>query len=179
MNDPQTGQRLPHDGKAMGEIVLRGNTLMKGYHKDQDATVMAFTGGVFHGGDLAVQHTDEFLEIRDRSKDIIISGSENFSSIEIENLLYRHPALRAAAVVARPDPKWGETPCAIIKLKSGTEVAIEELIAFCCQYLAGFKVPKSYLYETLPKNSTGKIEKYKLRERLRSLENTFGKGPKL
>jgi fatty-acyl-CoA synthase len=178
IQDPQTGQRLPQDGVAMGEIVLRGNTIMKGYHKDEAATEIAFAGGVFHSGDLAVQHADGFLEIRDRSKDIIISGGENISSIEIENVLYRHPAVSAAAVVARPDPKWGETPCAIIELKSGAEVSVDEMIAFCRQHLAGFKVPKSYLFETLPKTSTGKIEKYKLRERLRSLENSFSKGPK-
>jgi fatty-acyl-CoA synthase len=176
IQDPQTGKRLPQDGVAMGEIVLRGNTIMKGYHKDEAATETAFAGGVFHSGDLAVQHSDGFLEIRDRSKDIIISGGENISSIEIENVLYRHPAVSAAAVVAQPDPKWGETPCAVIELKPGAEVTPDELIAFCRQHLAGFKIPKSYLFEALPKTSTGKIEKYKLRERLRSLENTISKG---
>ena len=179
IQDPQTGQRLPQDGVAMGEIVLRSNTIMKGYHKDEAATKTAFAGGVFHSGDLAVQHPDGFLEIRDRSKDIIISGGENISSIEIENVLYRHPAVSAAAVVARPDSKWGETPCAIIELKSGAEVTADEMIAFCRQHLAGFKVPKFFLFEALPKTSTGKIEKYKLRERVRVLENSSGKGTQI
>jgi fatty-acyl-CoA synthase len=156
--------------------VLRGNTIMKGYHKDEAATDAAFAGGVFHSGDLAVQYPDGFLEIRDRSKDIIISGGENISSIEIENVLYRHSAVSAAAVVARPDSKWGERPCAIVELKAGAAVTVNEMIAFCRQHLAGFKVPKSFLFETLPKTSTGKIEKYKLRERVRALENSSNKG---
>lgn len=171
IRDPQSGRRLPQDGVAMGEIVLRGNTIMKGYHRDEAATEAAFAGGVFHSGDVAVQHADGFLEIRDRFKDVIISGGENISSIEIESALYRHPAVSAVAVVARPDPKWGETPCAVIELKSGAEVTAEELNLFCRSHLAGFKVPKTYLFEPLPKTSTGKIEKYKLRERMRSLEH--------
>ncbi len=178
IQDPQTGQRLPQDGVAMGEIVLRGNTIMKGYHKDEAATEIAFSGGVFHSGDVAVQHADGFLEVRDRFKDVIISGGENISSIEIEGILYRHPAVSAAAVVARPDPKWGETPCAVIELKSGADVTAEELNLFCRSHLAGFKVPKTYLFELLPKTSTGKIEKYKLRERVRLLEGSSYKGSK-
>jgi fatty-acyl-CoA synthase len=169
IRDPTSGARLPQDGIAQGEIVLRGNTVMKGYHKDEAATEAAFAGGVFHSGDVAVQHPDGFLEIRDRFKDIIISGGENISSIEVESVLYRHPAVSAAAVVARPDPKWGETPCAVIELKPEAKVSAEELDRFCRQHLAGFKVPKTYLFEPLPKTATGKIEKYRLRERVRSL----------
>jgi fatty-acyl-CoA synthase len=178
IQDPQTGLRQPQDGIAMGEIVLRGNTIMKGYHKDEAATEAAFTGGVFHSGDVAVQYPDGFLEIRDRFKDIIISGGENISSIEIESILYRHPAVSAAAVVARPDPKWGESPCAIIELKPDANVTADEIKVFCREHLAGFKVPKTYLFEPLPKTSTGKIEKYKLREYVRSLENPPSKGAK-
>jgi fatty-acyl-CoA synthase len=167
IRDPETGIRLPADGKAMGEIVLRGNTIMKGYHKDEVATEMAFKDGVFHSGDVAVQHPDGFLEIRDRFKDIIISGGENISSIEVESVLYRHVAVAAAAVVAKPDAKWGETPCAFIEFKPGQSATADELNHFCRQHLAGFKVPKSFVFEDIPKTSTGKIEKYKLRERVR------------
>jgi fatty-acyl-CoA synthase len=167
IQDPESGETLPRDGTAMGEIVLRGNTIMKGYHKDEAATEAAFKGGVFHSGDVAVQHADGFLEIRDRFKDIIISGGENISSIEIESVLYRHPAVNVAAVVAKPDDKWGETPCAVIELKAGQTASPEELNTFCRQHLAGFKVPKTYLFEEIPKTSTGKIEKYKLRQRVR------------
>jgi fatty-acyl-CoA synthase len=165
IRDTTTGERLPKDGKAMGEIMLRGNTIMKGYHKDEAGTEAAFAGGVFHSGDVAVQHPDGFLEIRDRYKDIIISGGENISSIEVESVLYRHPAISSAAVVAKPDDKWGETPCAFIELKSGTSVSADELKQFCREHLAGFKVPKHFVFEALPKTSTGKIEKYKLRQR--------------
>jgi fatty-acyl-CoA synthase len=172
IQDPQTGRRLPQDGTTMGEIVLRGNTIMKGYHKDEAATEAAFASGMFHTGDVAVQHPDGFLEIRDRFKDIIISGGENISSIEIESVLYRHPAVRAVAVVAKPDDKWGETPCAFIELNPGMNTTPEELLSFCKQHLAGFKVPKSYLFEELPKTSTGKIEKYKLRQRVRDSGGT-------
>lgn len=172
IQDPDTGRILPRDGAAMGEIVLRGNTIMKGYHKDEAATDAAFAGGVFHSGDVAVQHPDGFLEIRDRFKDIIISGGENISSIEIESVLYRHPAVSAVAVVAKPDDKWGETPCAVIEFKQGQGATAAELNAFCRQHLAGFKVPKTYLIEAIPKTSTGKIEKYKLRQRVRQLGPT-------
>ncbi|MBZ9668553.1 AMP-binding protein [Mesorhizobium sp. ES1-3] len=168
IRDVESGKRLPKDGTAMGEIVLRGNTIMKGYHKDEAATEAAFAGGVFHSGDVAVQHPDGFLEIRDRYKDIIISGGENISSIEVESALYRHPAVSAAAVVAKPDAKWGETPCAFVELKPGASVTADELNQFCRQHLSGFKVPKSYVFGSLPKTSTGKIEKYKLREKVKT-----------
>jgi fatty-acyl-CoA synthase len=167
--DPASHARLPRDGVAMGEIMLRGNTIMKGYHKDEAATEAAFAGGAFHSGDVAVQHPDGFLEIRDRYKDIIISGGENISSIEVEAVLHRHPAVRAAAVVAEPDIKWGETPCAFIELKPGVSVAADELNHFCRQHLSGYKVPKAYVFEDLPKTSTGKIEKYKLRDKAKAL----------
>ncbi|MGL6209539.1 MAG: AMP-binding enzyme, partial [Paracoccaceae bacterium] len=163
------GRPLPHDGTAMGEIMLRGNTVMKGYHKDEAGTEAAFAGGAFHSGDVAVQHPDGFLEIRDRFKDIIISGGENISSIEVESVLYRHPAVSAAAVVAKPDGKWGETPCAFVEVKEGLDVTADELNQFCRKHLAGFKVPKHYAFEVLPKTSTGKIEKYKLRLRAKEL----------
>jgi fatty-acyl-CoA synthase len=169
IQDPQTGVSLPHDGVAMGEIVLRGNTIMKGYHKDEAGTEAAFAGNVFHSGDVAVQHPDGFLEIRDRFKDIIISGGENISSIEIESVLYRHNAISAVGVVAKPDDKWGETPCAFIELKSGASATADDLNKFCRQHLAGFKVPKHYVFEALPKTSTGKIEKYKLRVRAKAI----------
>jgi fatty-acyl-CoA synthase len=169
IRDPETGLRLPSDGKAMGEIVLRGNTIMKGYHKDEAATEAAFAGGSFHSGDVAVQHPDGFLEIRDRYKDIIISGGENISSIEIEAALYRHQSVSAVAVVAKPDDRWGETPCAFVELKPGATITADELKVFCRQHLAGFKVPKHFIFEALPKTSTGKIEKYKLRERARAI----------
>lgn len=169
IRDPETGEILPRDGKSMGEIMLRGNTIMKGYHKDEAATEAAFAGGVFHSGDVAVQHPDGFLEIRDRFKDIIISGGENISSIEVESVLYRHPAISAVGVVAKPDDKWGETPCAFIELKSGADVTVDDLKVFVRQYLAGFKVPKHYVFEELPKTSTGKIEKYKLRQRAKAI----------
>jgi fatty-acyl-CoA synthase len=169
IRDPDTGEILPKDGKAMGEIMLRGNTIMKGYHKDEAATEAAFKGGLFHSGDVAVQHPDGFLEIRDRFKDIIISGGENISSIEVEAVLYRHPAVGLAGVVAKPDDKWGETPCAFIEVKAGATVTAEELKLFCRQHLAGFKTPKHFVFEVLPKTSTGKIEKYKLRQRAKSL----------
>lgn len=172
IQDPETGETLSRDGIVMGEIVLRGNTIMKGYHKDEAATEAAFAGGVFHSGDVAVQHPDGFLEIRDRFKDIIISGGENISSIEIESVLYRHPAVHTVAVVAKPDDKWGETPCAVIEFKQGQTGTPEELNIFCRQHLAGFKVPKTYLFEDIPKTSTGKIEKYKLRQRMRQLGPT-------
>jgi fatty-acyl-CoA synthase len=167
--DPDTGTRLPMDGIAIGEIVLRGNTIMKGYHKDESATEAAFKHGVFHSADVAVQHPDGFLEIRDRYKDIIISGGENISSIEVESVLYRHPTVSMVAVVAKPDEKWGETPCAVIEFKPGQSATAEDLNAFCRQHLAGFKVPKTYLFEEIPKTATGKIEKYKLREHVRKL----------
>ncbi len=162
--DPETLRPVPWDGETMGEIMFRGNITMKGYLKNQAATDKAFAGGWFHTGDLAVMYPDGYVKIRDRSKDIIISGGENISSIEVEEALYRHPAIMSAAVVAQPDPKWGETPCAFVELKPGANVTAEELRAFCREHLAGYKVPRNYVFQELPKTSTGKIQKFALRE---------------
>jgi fatty-acyl-CoA synthase len=166
--DPATLAELPADGLAMGEIMFRGNIVMKGYLKNPAATAKAFEGGWFHTGDLAVMEPDRYVKIKDRSKDIIISGGENISSIEVEDALYRHPAVLACAVVARPDPKWGETPLAFVELKAGAEVSAAELIAHCKGLLAGYKVPREVRFEPIPKTSTGKIQKFPLRERARS-----------
>jgi fatty-acyl-CoA synthase len=163
--DPQTMLPVPFDGETMGEIMFRGNITMKGYLKNPPATDEALAGGWFHSGDLAVMQPDGYVKIRDRSKDVIISGGENISSLEVEDVLYRHPAILAAAVVARPDPRWGETPCAFVELKPGATVAEQELIEHCRQHLARFKVPKSVVFGELPKTSTGKIQKFLLRER--------------
>jgi fatty-acyl-CoA synthase len=162
--DPQTLQPVPWDGETMGEIMFRGNILMKGYLKNPAASQEAFAGGWFHTGDLAVQYPDGYIKIRDRSKDIIISGGENISSIEVEDVLYRHPDVLAAAVVARPDPRWGETPVAFVELKVGAKVTPQDLIAHCKKHLAGFKVPKAVVFGELPKTSTGKIQKFELRK---------------
>jgi fatty-acyl-CoA synthase len=163
------GQDVPRDGATLGEITLAGNTLMAGYLKDQAATETAFAGGLFHTGDLAVMHADGYVEIKDRAKDIIISGGENISSLEVETVLHRHPAVLLAAVVAGPDPKWGEVPCAFIELKAGVAPpAAEELTAFCRERLAGFKVPRRFLFRELPKTATGKIQKFALRTELAS-----------
>jgi fatty-acyl-CoA synthase len=166
--DPQTMQPVPADGETMGEIMFRGNITMKGYLKNPKATQAAFAGGWFHSGDLAVMQPDGYVKIKDRSKDIIISGGENISSIEVEDVLYRHPAVLAAAVVARPDEKWGETPCAFVELKAGAKVAESEIIEFCRGHLARFKVPRSVVFGEIPKTSTGKIQKFLLRERAKS-----------
>jgi fatty-acyl-CoA synthase len=166
--DPTTLAELPADGQTMGEIMFRGNIVMKGYLKNAAATDKAFEGGWFHTGDLAVMEPDRYVKIKDRSKDIIISGGENISSIEVEDALYRHPAVLACAVVARPDPKWGETPLAFVEVKPGVEVGAEELIAHCKGLLAGYKVPREVRFEPIPKTSTGKIQKFPLRERARS-----------
>lgn len=163
--DPQTMQPVPWDGETMGEIMFRGNITMKGYLKNAKATQDAFAGGWYHTGDLAVQYPDGYIKIKDRSKDIIISGGENISSIEVEDVLYRHPAVLAAAVVARPDPKWGETPCAFVELKAGATVTAEEVVAHCRKHLAGFKVPRAVMFGELPKTSTGKIQKFELRRK--------------
>ena len=162
--DPETMQPVPRDGQTMGEIMFQGNIAMKGYLKNPQATQEAFRGGWFHSGDLAVQHPDGYIQIKDRSKDIIISGGENISSIEVEDVLYRHPAVLAAAVVAKPDPKWGETPCAFIELKAGAETTAEDIIAHCKKHLAGYKVPRAVVFGELPKTSTGKIQKFELRK---------------
>jgi fatty-acyl-CoA synthase len=162
-------QPVPHDGQTIGEVMFKGNLTMKGYLKNPKATATAFAGGYFHSGDLAVVYPDGYLKIKDRSKDVIISGGENISSIEVEDVLYRHPAVLAAAVVAKPDSKWGETPCAFIELKANTAPTAEEIIAHCKQYLAGFKVPRAVVFGELPKTSTGKIQKFALRERVGSI----------
>jgi fatty-acyl-CoA synthase len=168
--DPETMQSVPWDGETMGEIMFRGNITMKGYLKNQAATDKAFEGGWFHTGDLAVMHPDGYAKIRDRSKDIIISGGENISSIEVEEILYRHPAVLGAAVVAQPDEKWGETPCAFIELKPGASATAEDLREFCQSHLARYKVPKSFVFREIPKTSTGKIQKFTLREIAKSKE---------
>jgi fatty-acyl-CoA synthase len=165
--DPATLAELPADGQTMGEIMFRGNIVMKGYLKNPAATDKAFDGGWFHTGDLAVIEPDRYVKIKDRSKDIIISGGENISSIEVEDALYRHPAVLACAVVAQPDAKWGETPVAFVEIKPGAEVGAAELIAHCKTLLAGYKVPREVRFEPIPKTSTGKIQKFPLRERVR------------
>jgi fatty-acyl-CoA synthase len=166
--DPETMREVPADGQTMGEIMFRGNIVMKGYLKNPSATDKAFAGGWFHTGDLAVIEPDRYVKIKDRSKDIIISGGENISSIEVEDALYRHPAVLACAVVARPDPKWGESPVAYVETKPESTVTAAELIAHCKSLLAGYKVPKEIRFEPIPKTSTGKIQKFELRERAKS-----------
>jgi fatty-acyl-CoA synthase len=168
--DPETMTEVPADGQTMGEIMFRGNIAMKGYLKNPSATDKAFEGGWFHTGDLAVLEPDRYVKIKDRSKDIIISGGENISSIEVEDALYRHPAVAACAVVARPDPKWGETPVAFIELAAGAQVTAEELVAHCKGLLAGYKVPREIRFEPIPKTSTGKIQKFMLRDRAKSTQ---------
>ena len=163
--DPENMTECPADGSTMGEIMFKGNIVMKGYLKNPRATQEAFAGGWFHTGDLAVMEPDRYVKIKDRSKDIIISGGENISSLEVEDALYRHPSVLACAVVAKPDLKWGETPLAFVELKSGTSVSQAELIAHCKNLLAGYKVPKEIRFEEIPKTSTGKIQKFQLRER--------------
>jgi fatty-acyl-CoA synthase len=166
--DPETMQPVPADGATLGEVMMHGNVVMKGYLKDEEATAKAFAGGWFHTGDLAVRFPDGYIQLKDRSKDIIISGGENISSIEVEDVLYKHPAVALAAVVAKPDEKWGETPCAIVELKPGATATEAEIIAFCRERLAGFKCPKSVVFSELPRTSTGKIQKHVLRERVRA-----------
>ena len=166
--DPDTMQAVPADGQTIGEIMFRGNIMMKGYLKNEAATAEAFRDGWFHTGDLAVVHPDGYLRIKDRSKDIIISGGENISSIEVEDALYRHPAIVATAVVAQPDPRWGEVPCAFVELKEDTSLTENDLLQHCRQYLAGFKMPKRIIFGPLPKTSTGKIQKFLLRQQARS-----------
>jgi fatty-acyl-CoA synthase len=163
--DPGSLAPVPRDGMTMGEVFMRGNIVMKGYLKNPGATAEAFAGGWFHTGDLAVAHPDGYIEIKDRSKDIIISGAENISTIEVEDVLYRHPAVLEAAIVARPDPNWGETPCAFVTLKDGAAADAAAIIAFCREHLAHFKAPRHVIFGPLPKTSTGKIQKFVLRER--------------
>ncbi len=162
--DPDTLRPVPHDGHTIGEVMFRGNVVMKGYLKNPESTEKAFAGGWFHSGDLGVMHPDGYIQLKDRSKDIIISGGENISSIEVEDALYKHPAVQAAAVVAKPDEKWGETPCAFIELKPGASASRDELIEWCRKNLAGYKCPRHVVFSELPKTSTGKIQKFKLRE---------------
>jgi fatty-acyl-CoA synthase len=162
--DPDTLEPVARDGEAMGEVMMRGNVVMKGYLKNPKSTQAAFKGGWFHTGDLGVMHPDGYIQLKDRSKDIIISGGENISSIEVEDALYKHPAVAAAAVVAKPDEKWGETPCAFVELKPGAQASAEDLTAWCKRNLAGYKVPRTIVFAEIPKTSTGKIQKFKLRE---------------
>ena len=168
--DPETLQAVDRDGATIGEVSLRGNTIMKGYHKNPEATDQAFASGYYRSGDLAVWHPNGYIEVKDRCKDIIISGGENISSLEVEEVLYRHPKVLEAAVVARPDPKWGESPCAFVTLKAGAEVTAAEVIAFCRSSMAGFKIPRTVVFGPLPKTSTGKIQKFVLRDRAKALD---------
>ncbi|MBX9990629.1 acyl-CoA synthetase [Phreatobacter oligotrophus] len=166
--NPETMEPVPADGVTLGEVMMRGNVVMKGYLKNRKATDEAFAGGWFHSGDLGVLYPDGYIQLKDRSKDIIISGGENISSIEVEDVLFKHPAVQAAAVVAKPDEKWGETPCAFIELKPGMTATAEEIVAWCRQNLAAFKVPKTVVFTELPKTSTGKVQKFVLREMAKS-----------
>ncbi len=161
---PETLEPVPRDGETLGEVMFRGNVVMKGYLKNNAATEKAFAGGWFHSGDLGVVHPDGYIQIKDRSKDIIISGGENISSIEVEDALYKHPAVAAVAVVAKPDAKWGETPCAFVELKSGASATVDELIAWCRSHLAAYKCPRHVVFAEIPKTSTGKLQKFKLRD---------------
>ena len=167
--NPETLEPVPSDGETMGEIMIRGITGMMGYFKNEEATQESMKSGWFHSGDLAVMHPSGYIQVKDRSKDIIISGGENISSVEIENIITKHPAVSLAAVVARPDEKWGETPCAFIELIEGQMVEEDELKKFCREHLAGFKMPKTFVFQVLPKTSTGKIQKYELRETVKNL----------
>ena len=164
VKDPETMENTPADGETLGEVMFRGNIVMKGYLKNPTATREAFEGGWFHSGDLGVMHADGYVQLKDRSKDIIISGGENISSIEVEDTLLKHPAVMFAAVVARPDEKWGETPCAFVETKPGREATDAELIAYCRENLAHYKCPRHVVFTELPKTSTGKVQKFKLRE---------------
>jgi fatty-acyl-CoA synthase len=162
--DPITMQRVPADGETLGEVMFRGNIVMKGYLKNPKACEEAFAGGWFHSGDLGVLHPDGYIQLKDRSKDIIISGGENISSIEVEDVLFKHPAVAFCAVVAKPDEKWGETPCAFIELKPGATATREEMVTWCREHLAAYKCPRHVVFQEVPKTSTGKIQKFKLRE---------------
>ena len=168
--DRTNGAPVKRNGSTQGEIAIRGNTVMSGYYKDADATTKAFEDDWFWSGDGAVVHENGYIQIRDRLKDVIISGGENISSVEVEAVLYRHEAVQAAAVVAMPHEKWGEVPCAFVELRDGTTASSEEIIAFCRTHLAGFKVPKAVVFEELPKTSTGKIQKFQLRELAKAMD---------
>ena len=169
--DPNTMQAVARDGETLGEVMFRGNVVMKGYFKNPDASAAAFAGGWFHSGDLGVIHPDGYVQLKDRSKDIIISGGENISSIEVEDALYRHPAVAMAAVVAMPHEKWGETPCAFIELADGATATADDLRDWCRQKLAGFKVPGKFVFAPIPKTSTGKIQKFVLRDKVLAFDN--------
>ncbi|MDO8839365.1 MAG: acyl-CoA synthetase [Parvibaculum sp.] len=169
VRDPETMEEVPRDGATMGEVMFRGNVVMKGYLKNPKATSEAFAGGWFHSGDLGVWHADNYIQLKDRSKDIIISGGENISSIEVEDALYKHPDILEAAVVARPDEKWGETPCAFVTVKAGASLSEKDVIDHCRANLAHFKCPKTVIFTDLPKTSTGKVQKFKLREKAEGL----------
>jgi len=162
-------QPVPRDGETLGEVMFRGNVVMKGYLKNKSSTDKAFEGGWFHSGDLGVMHPDGYVQLKDRSKDIIISGGENISSIEVEDVLAKHPAVSLSAVVGKPDEKWGETPVAFVELKpSAGDVSADEIITFCRQHIAGYKIPRTIVFCELPKTSTGKIQKFKLREKAKA-----------
>ena len=167
--DPETMRPVPRDGETLGEVMFRGNVVMKGYLKNKKASHDAFAGGWFHSGDLGVIHPDGYIQLKDRSKDIIISGGENISSIEVEDALYKHPAVQVVAVVAKPDEKWGETPCAVVELKPGSTASADELIAWCKNNLASYKCPRHILFAEIPKTSTGKLQKFKLRELVKAM----------
>ena len=164
--DPETMAPVPADGQTIGEVMFRGNVVMKGYHRNPAATEKAFAGGWFHSGDLGVTHPDGYIQLKDRAKDIIISGGENISSIEVEDVLYKHPAVAFAAVVAKPDEKWGETPCAFVELRPGHDATEAEIVAWCREHLAHYKAPRSVIFCEVPKTSTGKIQKFELRKRV-------------
>jgi fatty-acyl-CoA synthase len=171
VKDSTTVEDVPWDGETFGEVMVRGNTVMKGYLKNPKATADAFAGGWFHTGDIAVRHPDGYIEVKDRSKDIIISGGENISSLEVEEALYRHPKILEAAVVARPDETWGESPCAFVTLREGVQVKEREIIEFCRDNLAHYKAPRTIVFCDLPKTSTGKIQKFVLREMAQNLRD--------
>ena len=173
--DPETLKPVPKDGQTMGEIFMRGNLVMKGYLKNPTTTEASFAGGWFHSGDLAVWHPDGYAQIKDRSKDIIISGGENISSLEVESILFKHPKILEAAVVASTNEKWGEVPCAFVALKEGEELTVEELISYCREEMAGFKIPKKVVFGPIDKTSTGKVQKYLLRERAEAVELVVNK----
>ena len=167
--DPESMTAVPRDGKTLGEVMFRGNVVMKGYLKNKQATANVIKDGWFHSGDLGVIHPDGYIQLKDRSKDIIISGGENISSIEIEEVLYKHPEVMAAAVVAMPDPKWGETPCAFVELVAGAEASASDFFEWCSDRLASYKVPRSFVFEPIAKTSTGKVQKFELRARAKKL----------
>jgi fatty-acyl-CoA synthase len=167
--DPKTMLPVPADGNTLGEVMFRGNIVMKGYLNNPQATEQAFAGGWFHSGDLGVLHPDGYLQLKDRSKDIIISGGENISSIEVEDVLYKHPAVAACAVVSKADDKWGETPCAFIELKDGASATADGILAFCREHMSHYKIPRHIVFTDLPRTSTGKIQKFVLRERAKEI----------